>query len=67
MQSYAPLSTNQTIVIFEILASHRADVKFPDKGIAFTLGNVTVPLDVSQAFEDRGVNVQFVFGVLSSP
>lgn len=62
MQSYAPLRANQSIVSLDILASHRADVRFPDKDVTFPLGNVTVQLDMSQAFEDRGVNVQFVFG-----
>lgn len=61
-QSYVPLDTNQSIVTLEVLASRRADVKFPDKDVTFTLGNVTVPVDRSQAFEDRGVSVQFVFG-----
>ena len=62
MQCYAPLRANQPIVSLDILASHTADVKFPDGHVTFPLGNVTVQLDMSQAFEDRGINVQFVFG-----
>lgn len=48
MQSYAPLRTNQSVVTLEILASHRAGIKFPDKDATFSLGRVTVPLEMSQ-------------------
>lgn len=62
MLSYAPLHPNQTVVTLTILASHKADVKFPDEDTTFTLGNITAPLDMSTAFEDRGIGVQFIFG-----
>jgi len=47
LQSYAPQRANQSILSVDILASHRADVKFLDEDTMFPLGNVTVQLDMS--------------------
>ncbi|CAN0052936.1 unnamed protein product, partial [Hapterophycus canaliculatus] len=61
-RTYLPVSSHQSIVTLEILASHQKDISFPDKGTVFTLGNLTVPLDMESAFDQRGIEVQFVFG-----
>eukprot|EP00752_Nemacystus_decipiens_P002183 g2078.t1 len=61
-RTYKPVSALQSIVTLEMLASHEKNVRFPDKESTFTLGLFTVPLNMSANFENRGVEVQFVFG-----
>eukprot|EP00903_Cladosiphon_okamuranus_P013449 g12525.t2 len=61
-RTYKPMSEMQSIVTLEMLASHEKDVRFPDEDSTFTLGMFTVPLDMKASFENRGVEVQFVFG-----
>ncbi|CAN0185310.1 unnamed protein product, partial [Scytosiphon promiscuus] len=60
--TYVPLRKNQSSVTLPVLASHKKDVAFPDKGAVFQQGSVTVPLDMTVNFKNRGVEVQFVFG-----
>lgn len=62
MQRYAPLSATQSELTVKILGSHKRGILFPDSGISFIMGEVTVPLDMTQTFADRGILVQFIFG-----
>lgn len=57
-RTYKPVSSLQSIVTLEMLASHETDIRFPDKDSTFTLGVFTVPLDMSASFENRGVEVR---------
>lgn len=59
---YGPLLAHQTMVTFEILASHEKDIEFPDKDITFPLGEVTVELDMKASFDERGIEAEFIFG-----
>lgn len=52
----------QTSVDIEVLASRNRDVRFPDKDSTFSVGKVTVPLDMKVSFVHRAVDAQFVFG-----
>ena len=61
-QSYSPIRESQTAISITILASHKENIEFPDKGSTFPLGQVTVPVDMTADYADRGVAVQFVFG-----
>lgn len=61
-QSYSPLLPHQTMVSFQILASHRMNIEFPDKDATFVLAEVQVALDMSENFEERGIEVEFIFG-----
>eukprot|EP00752_Nemacystus_decipiens_P002187 g2082.t1 len=62
VQVYMPIRSSQSEISFRILASHKNDIEFPDKDSTFPLGKVSVPLDMTERFEKRGVEVQFVFG-----
>lgn len=55
---YKPVSDLQSIVTLEMLASHKKDIRFPDKDSTFTLGMFTVPLDMKEEFGNRGVEVR---------
>lgn len=57
-RTYKPMLDEQSIVTLEMLASHRKDIRFPDKHSTFTLGMFTVPLDTKARFENRGVEVR---------
>ncbi|CAN0265886.1 unnamed protein product, partial [Ectocarpus fasciculatus] len=59
---YTPIQKTQDAMTMEILASHKKDIRFPDEGACFPVGEVTVPLDMALSYDDRGVDVQFVFG-----
>lgn len=58
---YVPLRENQTHGTFHIYGCHERDVEFLDQG-TFKLGHVRVPVDRKVPFEERGVEVQFMFG-----
>lgn len=62
MQIYAPLFAHQSDVTVQILGSHKRGIMYPDSGTSFTLGEVKVPLDMTEPFAARGVQVQFIFG-----
>lgn len=61
------LTRDQRAMRFDILPSRCKDVRFPDPGAAVVLGKVTVPLDTTICFEDRGVEVQLVFDGIELP
>lgn len=61
-RTYRPVSSSQPMVTLEVMASHEKDIAFPDKGAVFTLAHLTVPVDMTASFDQRGVEVQFVFG-----
>eukprot|EP00903_Cladosiphon_okamuranus_P013447 g12524.t1 len=61
-QCYGPVSTRQSSVEIEILASRKRDVRFPDADTTCTLGKVSVPLDMGVSLVHRAVEVQFEFG-----
>lgn len=61
-QRYCPILQTQDAVTMTILASHKKDIRFPDEGNYFPMGEVTVPLDITLSYDDRGVDVEFVFG-----
>lgn len=61
-RSYSPLLPHQTMVSFEILASHKKDIEFPDKDATFPLAEVRVQLNMTEDFNERGVEVEFIFG-----
>ena len=54
---YHPLRSTDSNLSVRILASHRSDIAFPDKGSTFPLGQVDVPLDMTTSFANRGVKV----------
>lgn len=62
MQSYKPIRASQVEITLKIFASHRKDIRFPDKDVSFALGSVTVPLNMDIALETRRVHVHFSFG-----
>lgn len=61
-QCYGPVSVRQASVEIDVLASRERDVGFPDKDNTFSVGKLTVPLDMEVSLVHRAVVVQFVFG-----
>ncbi|CAN0396964.1 unnamed protein product, partial [Scytosiphon promiscuus] len=59
---YRPTKSTQSEVTVEILASHQRDIRFADVATTFPLGAVIVQLDMDADFENRAIEVQFVFG-----
>lgn len=61
VNSYSPLSPSQGMMRIEILASDQSDVGFPDERSCFIVGWTIVAVDRQKSFEQRGINVQFMF------
>lgn len=61
-KTYLPNLKNQQNVMIRILASHKRDIRFPDKGVTFPRGEILVPLDMTVDIEKRAVEVEFIFG-----
>eukprot|EP00903_Cladosiphon_okamuranus_P013451 g12527.t1 len=61
-QVYHPLLSTHVAISISIMASHKRDIGFPDEDSTFPLGKVRVPLDMTTSFNNRAVEVQFVFG-----
>lgn len=61
-QCYGPVSMHQSSIEIEVLAGRETDIGYPDKDTTFSVGKVSVPLDMGVGFVHRAVEVQFVFG-----
>lgn len=59
---YGPVSMHQSAVVIDVLASRKRDIGFPDEEATFSVGKVSLPLDMKVSLVHRAVDVQFVFG-----